>query len=368
MAKFNEGDIIEGIFAIVVAYMLSNGRVSKDDVNALRVKIEPSVFATGRFTYDIAKNARKKKPGKPADNFNVSVSIRLKTSRVFGAFGEDYRMLYERSEDIGNIDQKIDSLIENADPTKSSFAKRLMKIRDDFLSNDEDQVVNFRVIADGVSGESSGGDIKGDVVVDIEAVDENEKRIVLKETVPFSIKSESTTISNLSPYTGMMNLANTFGIEWKDTEKYSYLRQNALSDAEKRKKIKLTEKMYSELKTKILATPNLNDKIYAFLKKSLFGSDLAAIVDVGKKEVKEITHDYFDYLVKNVKLKAVRSGPNLLFVEERSRTPIFQLRLRFTTGIKADAKLLLELRQGIHSIKKKKEAEDAKAREKAKKK
>lgn len=363
MAKFNEGDIIEGIFAIVVAYMLSNGRVSKDDVNALRVKIEPSVFATGRFTYDIAKNARKKKPARPADNFNVSVSIRLKPARVFGAFGEEYRMFYARSEDIGNIDQKIDSLIENADPTKSDFARRLMKIRNDFLNNDEDQTINFNVIADGISGESSGGDIKGDVVVNIEVIGSNDKKSILRETVPFSVKSESTTISNLGPYNGMMNLAKTFDIKWNDAEKYSYLKQNALSDAEKKKKIKLTEKMFSELKTKILATPNINNKLYAFLKKSLFGSDLASIVDVGRKEVKEITHDYFDYLVKNVKLKAVRSGPNLLFVEERSRTPIFQLRLRFTTGIKADAKLLLELRQGIHSIKKKKEAE-----EKAKKK
>lgn len=368
MAKFNEGDIIEGIFAIVVAFLISNGRVSKDDVNALRVKIEPSVFATGRFTYDVAKNARKKKVGKPADNFNVTVSIRLKTARVFGAFGEEYRMLYQRSEDIGNIDQKIESLIENANPAKSDFAKRLMKIRNDFLNNDEDQIVNFHVIADGISGESSGGDIKGDVVVNIEVIEGNERKSVSKETIPFSIKSESTTISNLSPYNGMINLANTFGIKWNDTEKYLYLRQNAFSDAEKKKKIKLTEKMYSELKTKILATPNLNDKIYAFLKKSLFGSDLASVVDVGRKEVKEITHEYFDYLVKNVKLKAIRSGPNLLFVEERSRTPIFQLRLRFTAGIKADAKLLLELRQGIHLIKKKKEAEDAKEKARAKKK
>lgn len=368
MAKLNEGDIIEGIFAIAVAYLLSEGKVNKGNINVLRTKIEPSAFASGSFTYSVAKGVQRKKTGHPPDTFNVNVSIRLKAASVTGAFGKEYKMLYSKSKDIGKIDKKIDSLIESADPNRSNFAKRLLSVRDKFLENNQSEIVTFDVIADGIAGEASGGDVKGDVMVNIEAVTSKGRKSIFKESLPFSIKSESITVANLSPYTGMINIAKALGLKWDDVTKFDVLKKRAVTPAEKNMRFLVIVEMYKELKEKIRVgklTAKFSDKAYSFLEKSIFGSDLAEVVDIRTGGVKEITISHFNYLKTNVKLDVdTSSGEGISFVDKSSRTPIFKLRVKLRRAAD-EAKFYLEVGKGIYSVKEKLE-EKQKAKTKAK--
>ena len=107
MAKLNEGDVMEGVFAICLAELFANDRINKSDVNKWRRQIDPSIFRNGRAEIVI----REFKAGKPQDQIKVTLIVRLKYESTNMAFGPNYEPLYEKSSDIGNIDRKINNLI-----------------------------------------------------------------------------------------------------------------------------------------------------------------------------------------------------------------------------------------------------------------
>jgi hypothetical protein len=94
---------------------------------------------------------------------------------------------------------------------------------------------------------------------------------------------------------------------------------------------------------------SFSDKAYDFLDKSIFGSDLADVVDVQQKNVKEITRDYFIQLKKNVKLQAKLNGNNLVFVDNKTDVPIFQIRTKLRPPPANEAKFYLEVGKGIYA-------------------
>lgn len=348
MAKINEGDVMEGLFAITIAVLLAEGKVEKSRINSVRSMIEPKMFATGRFEYAVAKGVKVQKSKNPADIFNVNLVVRLKEASVTGAYGKEYKMKYSKSSDIGNIGKKIDNLIESAQPNKSSYAKKLFDARDQFLENNQGETVTFNVIADGIAGESSGGAVKGDVTVSIEAQTSKGKSKIFSQSIPFSLKSESVTVANLSPYEGMKDIAEAFGLKWKDISKYDEIKKRALTDAEKRHKFKLIRMMYDDLKKMILTNKtDLSNRAYGFLQDAIFGKDLADVVDMQKSGVKEITYDYFQKLKKSTKLKVSSNGNNIVFSDSKTNVPIFQLRTKLLEN-RNEAKFYLEVGKGIY--------------------
>jgi hypothetical protein len=349
MAKINEGDVMEGLFAITIAVLLSEGKVEKSAVNRIRSSIEPKLFATGRFEYAVAKNKKVKKSNNPADIFDVNLVIRLKEASVTGAYGKEYTMKYSKSSDIGNIGKKLDTLIESASPEKSSYARKLFQARDQFLDNNKGESVKFTVMADGIAGESSGGAVKGDVMVEIEAETSKGRSKIFSQSIPFSLKSESVTVANLSPYNGMLSIAKAFGLKWKDVNKYDFLKQKALSAAEKKKRFELIQKMYDELKKMIVQNKsNINDRAFNFLQDAIFGKDLADVVDMQKGVVKEITYEYFSKLKKSTKLTVASEGKNIVFRDSKTNMPIFQLRVKLRPPPANEAKFYLEVGKGIY--------------------
>lgn len=349
MAKINEGDVMEGLFAIAVSVLLAEGRVERSKINSIRSSIEPKMFATGRFEYAVAKNVKVQKSSNPPDIFNVNLAVRLKEASVTGAYGKEYKMKYSKTSDIGNIGKKLDNLIENAHPQRSSFAKKLFEARDQFLENNQGETVTFNVVADGIAGESSGGAVKGDVTVNVEAVSSKGKSKIFSQTIPFSLKSESVTVANLSPYNGMLDIAKAFGLKWKDVSKYDFLKQRAISAAEKKKRFELIQMMYDELKKMITTNKSdISNRAYAFLQDAIFGKDLADVVDMQKGGVKEITYDYFQKLKKNTKLNVISEGKNIVFKDSKNNTPIFQLRVKLRPPPANEAKFYLEVGKGIY--------------------
>jgi len=348
MAGYNEGDIIEGIFAIAIALYVRDDKIDKKKLNEIRTKIEPVEFDKGRVMVAIAKNVKKQYPGKPADTFNVNLEIRLKRASTGVAFGKDFKPVYTKSKDIGNIDKKIDSFIKSQNG--SSWQTKIKAAKDKFLMNNVSEIVTFNVIADGIAGESSGGDIKADITLEIYAQTSKQKKSIFKEKISFSLKSESVTVANLSPYQGMKDIAEAFKLEWKDITKYEVLKRSAKTDTEKKQKFKTIEAMYTELKSLIKKNKaNISSKAYDFLSKSIFGSDMANVVDIQKGVVKEITPEYFNMLKNNVKLDVVENGNNLVFVDAKTKTPIFQIRTKLRPPPANEAKFYLEVGKGIYN-------------------
>jgi len=352
MAKLNEGDVMEGIFAIGLCLYIAYGKIDKRQLNKLRAKIEPAMFSTGKFSVKIVKNLQRQHGKKPPDVFNVNLSVRLKPASVTGAFGKDLSMLLKTCSDIGNIDKKIDALIKSTET--SSWAGNIKSTIDKFLNNNVGEIITFECIADGIAGETSGGKIKSDVDLNIYASKAGgTRKPVLKHVIPFSLKSESVTVANMSPYNGMKDIAEAFDLKWKKVEKYKKLGETARTPAEKKYKFALIETMYAELSKLIFASKStINDKAYDFLFAAIFGSDLANVVDIQRKKVKEITVHHFNFLRKHVILDVQLSGAYIKFLNKQDRSTIFLLRTKLRPPPAAngsgEAKFYLEVGQGIY--------------------
>lgn len=350
MAKLNEGDVIEGIFCIAIGLYIANGEVDKKQLNIIRTKVDSKMFNSGRFKYTIAENVKRKRQNKPLDIFNVFIEMRLKPESVSGAFDKEFKVLYSKGKDIGNIDKKIDQLINSVNG--SSYAKKIDAAINGFLNNNFSEIVDFIVVADGIEGESSGGDIKGDITISIYAQRKGTKKKLLTQQIPFSLKSESVTVANLSPYNGMLDIAEAFKLKWDAKEKYAGLTRKATTETEKKAKFKLIESMYGELIDLISSNSNgtaFSKNAFNFLEKSIFGKDLADVIDVQKGGVKEISKDYFDTLRKNTNLIVEQRGKNLVFLDKKTNAPIFQIRTKLRPPPANEAKFYLEVGSGIYN-------------------
>ena len=353
MAKINEGDVMEGIFSIGLALYIAEGKIDKTKLNRLRTKVDPSLFATGRVILTVADAVRRQQKPNPADTFTVTTEIRLKPASVTDAFGKDYnKIYYSKSRDIGKIDKKIDQLIKAVE--NGNFSSRVHALARRFLQNNKTEQVAFVVVADGIAGESSGGELKGDVTLNVYAQVGKRRVLVKGGVIPFSIKSGSVTVANLSPYRGMVDIAETLKVDWNGEDKFKRLSQPFTGSVEMKAKFKLITTMYKELKTAMVKESLKNPKAFSdrclkFLGKSIFGSDSAAVVDIQENKVKEITPEYFEYLKDKVELVVQEKGNNLVFVDRKSKEPIFQIRTKLRPPPANEAKFYLEVGKGIYA-------------------
>lgn len=329
MAKVNEGDVIEGIFCLATGLYLAYNKIDKRELNKLRLMINPAKFLDGHEEIMILKDHQEKK-----DFVSVECVIRLKAQSTQDAFGSDYEILYERQQDIGNIDKKIDTLVKSIDST--SFGKRLLEMKNKYLNNATKEYLYFRVIADGIAGEVSGGEIKSDVDITLQVYDAKRK-LIGTEKVPFSIKSKSKTVSNLSPFNGMKKIANAFNIDTKFIEKYRPIfEQRAITVAEKDATNKAISAIYNELGALMIeknSDPQFSKNAVEFISKEVFGADLADLVDIDKSSIKEISKSVFDRLIRTMKFEAVKSGNYIkIMVKGSSQMMLFSTRIKIRTS------------------------------------
>jgi hypothetical protein len=326
MAKLNEGDVMEGIFAISLAELFAWGTISKTRVNNIRRRVDASLFRSGRYKTQI----RKFRDGNPEDKIEVNLEMRMKYESTNMAFGESYSLLYEKSTDVGNLDRKIDQLIKY---TKTNYRKIVENVKRKYLDNDKSDNVVITIIADGIAGESSGGMIKGDleVIVDINGIK------AMNQNLNFSLKSGSKTLANLSPYNGMMDILKRFGTQVSDPEMYSSTLGGTLAQArtpaEKKMKVDLIKQLYKEVLTKIKSQQiqsGFKQQAFQLFRDVTFGDDLADVVDIDKTKIKEMTVDYINELEQKVTGFSVdenKSG-NLLFKIMPQNQVLFQLRFK----------------------------------------
>ena len=351
MAKLNEGDVLEGIFTIGIGLYLADGKIDKAKLNKVRTQIDPKIFATGKVKHELVKDLMRCKPGKPPDFFNVNIEMRLKAESTSMAYGGEYAILYKSSKDIGNIDKKIDQLITHMHG--SNFTQRIKSAVDYFLDNNVGEIVTFNVIADGIAGESTGGAVKGDVTLEVYATRKGSTKKIISGALPFSIKSESVTVANLSPYKGMLAIANSMNIKWDAEIKYARLTKPFKGDTEQAAKFKMIESLYQDLKNEIKKKAAANPLQFTknameFFSISVFGIDLADVIDIKQSGIKEITVEYFEKLKKNVVLTVEERGLNLVFIDIKTNSPIFQIRTKLRPPPANEAKFYLEAGKGVY--------------------
>ena len=165
------------------------------------------------------------------------------------------------------------------------------------------------------------------------------------------MKSESVTVANLAPYKGMLSLATALGITWNAKEKYIRLSQPFRGLAEQKVKFAMITSMYNDLKKEIKIksrTQRFSIDAMGFLRESIFGSDLADVVDIQRGTLKEITVENFDKMSESIKLSTIEKGNNLLFTNEKGIS-IFQIRTKLRPPPANEAKFYLEVGKGIYT-------------------
>jgi hypothetical protein len=354
--KPNEGDIIEGIFALALALYIADGKVQVPKLNRLRTRIEPSKFAAGAVRVVVAERVKRQHGKYPPDVFTVIANIRLKASVTSVGFGKEYKAAYyDKLKDYGDLAVKTAQIV--ATVNNAAWARRVNERVNVFLKNNTADVVEFEVTADGIAGEASGGTVKGDVNLHVYGLVNGRRRGVADAHLAFSLKSNSQTVANLSPYEGMLKIAKHMSIDWDAETRYAGLRGVARTPAEKKQKFKWIRAMYADLVRHIKAAskkPRFTQDMLQFLSDNLFGSDMATVVDIRETKVKEIVPEVFTEMAKYAKLtvKVPGGGANvggqLVFHDTTTGADIFQLRLRAEEQ-RNFGKFYLEVKPGVYA-------------------
>ena len=310
--KLNQGDVVEGIFAIAVALSLAYDNIDPAEVESLRRKIEPALYRKERQKFTIADLSS----AETRDRIKVILEIRLKSPKtVSGAFGPEYNT----AEDIPAIARKQASLIRQID--QSSALKKIRKFKDEILNNGRRDAVIFTVIADGLEGETSGGTMKGDVLVNIRASESAEGDLgdIVgddSQEISFSLKSDSKTVANRGVLVGLSELADTWGLPVFKSNVKQYGEDIKVSGLNRELAARIFREFGDEL-MKIDMNQEFVDRAYDFIVKSTHGEDMVDIVDIGPSKIKEITKD---------RLKAIKDDDGKLEVVEgkqKNGDPIF---------------------------------------------
>ena len=348
MRKINEGDVIEGIFAIACGLFIVDGKINKIKLNEYRKKIEPSNFSYGKVDLDITSD---QKIG--IDFLTVNLSIRLKTKNVRGAFGDDFGFYVSKQSDIGDLDRKIDTLISTS--ARPTFLNSLRKAKEDYLKNNKAEKIRFIVEADGMEGEKSAGTIKGDVEIRLSVldIDTNSRQTLSTKILSYSLKSGSSTVSNLSPYRGGLSLVKFFGLPDKNIQKYERaLGGKTQTPQEKINKSEAIDRFFSDISKSFVANSvrtNFTDKAFEYIRKEVFGADQAELIAVNKNAIKQISNKEFDDLYKRLKENKEKiivtrgtGDKTIYFVSSKNkRSILFKIRIKREKGLYN--KLLVEM-------------------------
>ena len=246
--EVNLGSVMEGIFAIGVGLIMCESdapsrKLNAANVNSIRRQVGNSMYTRAGFTKVLfrGKQFRLKTKGSQPDYVpdfvTVTLKVSLKEGEVSSAFGKKY---FDNTKE-----SVIQSLISQVVNSSTKYKRDLRQAQDQYLLNNKPEKVDIIIVADGVGGELSGGDLKGDVAVNITI----NGTPIINKNLNFSLKAGKTpskTISNESPYKSMVRINETFKLG-VDTKQYSFLDGQARTPKEKHEKVKYTLMFYNQV-------------------------------------------------------------------------------------------------------------------------
>ena len=258
------------------------------------------------------------------DFTQVELKVRVKEAETGDYYGPKLQKLLDEEKAAGkskdktyiSIKERMRFLIRSK---KNTFFKRLQNVKAKYLSNKESEVVHWPVDADGIAGETSGGDIKQDVTIVISA----DGTRILSEELNFSLKASSKTIHGGGVYNTMPQVYEIFeGVIPKDDIKRA---KRLIEDIKKgtaqynaKESVDSLWKLIGENLPDLNGTPNTkwNDHFWGVLERRLFGksseySGKIQLLEMNNKDLSEVTEEQFDKL-KN-------SGVKLYPIYRRSK-------------------------------------------------
>jgi len=358
MAKsVNLGSVMEGVFAIAVGLIMCESdapgrKLNVSSINTVRSQVKNSMYTRAGFTKVLFRGKQfriKTKGSQPdyvPDFVTVTLQVSLKEGEVASAFGKSF---FDNTKE-----SVIQTLIAQVVTSSTKYKKDLRKAQDQYLLNNKPEKVDVLIVADGVGGEQSGGDLKGDVAVNITI---NGTPIINKD-LNFSLKAGKTpskTISNESPYKSMMRVNETFELGI-DSKKYDFLSGSSRTSKEKFEKVKYTTMFYNEVLDKLVdsfESGRGSTKAWDFLKKAAFGTDYAAVVSIGTNKTNESSTEYISALQKRYPTIVTKKvGNNIKFFVKEINAPLFQIRFKNRSKIIGDGEASIsELKMMIETEK-----------------
>lgn len=333
-----EGSILEGIFATYCALILADpddgrnmsvirGKIRETRIQAqLREYLKPGTRTTTRditinksfpkddnFGYPVTNDERILPrvqnnsfivPGRreyrdpetnrmvqsPPDSISVNLSVRLKASEVEEAYGRNLDGMPPGT-DYGRLESKITQLIESRG---SMFFRKLIVAKNRFLKNNKTDTIQYQVIADGVAGEATGGNIKADVIIRITA----NNRSLLNETINFSLKSESSTIENVGLIRGVQEVYDMFSSSLRgQAARDAQILVQQLTSSRRVNRTALTA-FFNLISNNLPSGTSLTSQYFQYFKTKAFGSDKSQVVNITRRGLEEMNMGYIEYLEK----------------------------------------------------------------------
>ena len=238
------------------------------------------------------------------DFSQVELKVRVKEAETGEYYGHNLKKLIDQEVDKGevkdtkykSIKQKMILLIKNRE---SQFFKDLKATKERYLKNSKSDVVKWTVDADGIGGETSGGEVKQDVTIQIFA---DGKRILNKE-LNFSLKSDSVSVHGGGVYNTLPAIYDLFkGVipSSKITEGKNYMKsvEGKGTKVSRKQSVDALWRLLGESLPKT-PDPKWSDHFWSLLEKRLFGTGYEGriqLLEMKKKELREISTENFKRL------------------------------------------------------------------------
>ena len=351
MSKLNEANILEGIFAIIVGSTLAQGRPDRSLINSTRSLVEPFMFSSGKFNGSIVENAKRERGSNPPDYFSVQLNLVLSPlDKQTNLYGKEYSMLYDSSREIGFLNEKINELIDQVQPSKSKQMMSLLKQRDEFLNNKEQEDVTFIVTADGGNIQFRQTELFGSINISVNAESDGSSENVMNQSMFFNVQTRMEEPNKLRPYEAIVEIANTFGAPFKKIDKYNFIKQKTDTPVENNMKYNLYKKMLRELSIDMSQNKiNISKRAISFLESVIFGGFLNDVIEVRRNTLIGVGPDIFGKMNGNMNVSV--NGNEFVFKD--SRYPLFRMRFEFRQ-IPAEVKFTLEgISHGLDRIRNK---------------
>ena len=258
------------------------------------------------------------------DFTQVILKVRVKEAETGDYYGPNLQKLLDEEAATGkvtsatkykSIKDRMRFLIRNEE---SAFFRSLKASKERYLKNKESDVIHWTVDADGISGETSGGDIKQDVTIKIIA----DGVTILEEELNFSLKASSITIHGGGLYNTIEEVYKMFkGIipENKRQEGVDFIKDIYNKKSDKYARKDAIDALWKLIGVSIPTQPDVSNSDYwwGVLEKRLYGSSDAyngriQLLEMNQKELREITKENF--------LRLKRSGVKL-FPQYRKSAP-----------------------------------------------
>ena len=258
------------------------------------------------------------------DFTQVELKVRVKEAETGDYYGKKLQKLLDEERTAGgskdktynSIKERMRFLIKSK---KNTFFRRLQNVKSKYLSNKESDVIHWTVDADGIAGETSGGDIKQDVTIVISA----DGTRILEEELNFSLKASSKTIHGGGVYKTMPQVYEIFEtvIPKKDTAAAKRLIEDVKKGTAQYNAKESVDSLWKLIGENLpdlngLPNPKWNDHFWGVLERRLFGksseySGKIQLLEMNNKDLSEVTEEQFDKL-KN-------SGVKLYPIYRRSK-------------------------------------------------